>query len=756
MLHPSPGSRWGFLSCADRPGLVVRWLNHWLLPWRNPVLSMQFRTALSDAIVGSLLAVLALPAFAQQPKSVEPKSVEPESVELETVEVTSTKIPINLRDSTATVTVVGGDELRQRGATDLRTALSLVAGVDIAPGGDSGPAGAVPALWGLREFDAFLLVVDGVPWGGAFTPALATLNLNNVERIEVVKGAAPVSYGATSFVGVIHVLHRAAGQGTATVEVGVGSRGSARLVLAAPLSVAADRWQQSLFLDGEHQALASDRAGWARWHALYRGATTIGSGDFTFDLDSTLLRQEPASPHPREGRTLTDRVPLDANHNPGGARIDENRTQVALAYELSTRLGNWTTRLAFAENTGDIVRGFLREDFADDGITVNADGFQQDRTTREVYFDTHVATKVNDSATLVWGLDHLYGDGNQRSANFEYVARPDGSNAPDWHTLHIDERTRLDDRRNFTGAYAALDYALSDAWRIDAGLRFNHTREARSGQQIDLTGVVPVIGETQAQNRTDNRWSGALGTSYRFWQSGHDYITGYMNYRNTFKPAVIDFGPEAEAEILKPEQAQSAELGLRGESLAGRLQWDVSLFRMHFENLVVTQDVGGAPGLTNAGSEQFKGAEVEAHWNFLDGLSATGTWAYHDARFADYVQLFGSTPTQLDGKLLELSPQHVGSLGLMYARDQGFRAYITGGYVGARYLNKRNTALAPAYHTIDAGIGYRHAQWEIRLDGTNLGDRRDPVAESELGEAQFYRLPSRTIWANLRYDFGAR
>jgi iron complex outermembrane receptor protein len=195
---------------------------------------------------------------------------------------------------------------------------------------------------------------------------------------------------------------------------------------------------------------------------------------------------------------------------------------------------------------------------------------------------------------------------------------------------------------------------------------------------------------------------------------------------------------------------------MRGQHLDGRLQWDVALFRMNFQNLVVKQDIGGAPGLTNAGNEHFKGAEAEIHWKLLDGFSAVGTWAYHDARFADYVQLFDDVPTQLDGKQLELSPRQVGSLGLMYAQDSGFRAYVTGAHVGARYLNKRNTALAGAYNTVDAGVGYRHAQWELRLDGTNLGDRRDPVAESELGEAQFYRLPARAVWASLRYDFGTR
>ena len=74
--------------------------------------------------------------------------------------------------------------------------------------------------------------MHGIPSGGAFTPALATLNLANVERIEVVKGAAPVSYGATSFVGVIHVNHYAAGAGTEQVEFGIGSRGSEHLAAA--------------------------------------------------------------------------------------------------------------------------------------------------------------------------------------------------------------------------------------------------------------------------------------------------------------------------------------------------------------------------------------------------------------------------------------------------------------------------------------------------------------------------------------------
>src|SRR5256885_17271268 len=108
-----------------------------------------------------------------------------------------------------------------------RTALATGAGVDAPPGGDTGPAGSVPSLWGLHEFDAFLLVVDGVPWGGAFSPAVPTLDLNDVERIEIMKGPAPVMFGATSFVGVIHVIRYPAGESANELRVAGGSRSSA-------------------------------------------------------------------------------------------------------------------------------------------------------------------------------------------------------------------------------------------------------------------------------------------------------------------------------------------------------------------------------------------------------------------------------------------------------------------------------------------------------------------------------------------------
>src|SRR6476619_6936399 len=153
-----------------------------------------------------------------------------------TVQVTATRFGEPVVDVPGSISVVSGDELRARGAIDLRTALALVGGVSVAPGGDAGPAGAVPGLLGVREVDDLLLLVDGIPAGGAFIPQVEAISLNNVERVEVLRGAAPVYFGTTAFAGTINVIHYAAGRSERAASVRFGSRNSGGVSVAEVLS----------------------------------------------------------------------------------------------------------------------------------------------------------------------------------------------------------------------------------------------------------------------------------------------------------------------------------------------------------------------------------------------------------------------------------------------------------------------------------------------------------------------------------------
>src|SRR5262245_11180199 len=131
------------------------------------------------ALLAAVLLLLAANASAEDPQA----KPSPPPAFAESLQVTATRVPEDVDSVPASIQTISGQQLLDRGATDLKSALALAAGVDVAPGGDGGPASSVPEFWGLREFDAFLLVVDGVPWGGAFNPALSTLDLRDVDRI---------------------------------------------------------------------------------------------------------------------------------------------------------------------------------------------------------------------------------------------------------------------------------------------------------------------------------------------------------------------------------------------------------------------------------------------------------------------------------------------------------------------------------------------------------------------------------------------
>jgi len=665
----------------------------------------------------------------------------PAQTQHETIEVTATKIAEDVLLVPASITVVDGDDLRARNAHDLQSALALVAGVSIAPGGDAGPAGTVPEMWGLREFDAFLLVVDGVPWGGAFNPDTPALNLQNVDRIEVLRGAAPVMYGATSFVGVIHVIHHQPGA-PGTGRVSIGNYGGGSAAVSLPISQT-PALRQSIDLDYEKRGFRDRHTNFDRAHLLYRAASSLAGGTLHFDGDVTMLRQDPASPHPREGGSLSSSVPLDANYNPANGKIDQNRYHAVIGFDGKAADMPWTTTLALTHSSYDIVRGFL-SDISDS--SPNVAGFEQDRSVTDVYFDTHLVKQVSPVLRVIAGFDHLYGRGQADSGLFDYFVPLSGANRP--QSPEPDEETHLTDRRNFSGLYASGEWTVRPRFRVDAGLRLNHTTEKQHGEAEGPDGA-----EGGDDSRTFTRVSGSIGANWQVWSRGRDAVALYADYRNTFKPAAIDFGPEAEGEILDPETAHSVEAGVKGRALGGKLAWDASVFQMDFSNLVVATLIDGQPALANAGHERFRGAELELDYGFSDELHGEAGYSYHDARFRDYAQDFDGTLTQLAGKRLEMTPFNLFNTGLVYSGRNGVNANVVANYVGERFLNKRNTAIAGAYMTWSAGLGCRVRRGELRVDGRNLSNRRPPVSESELGESQYYLLPARSWEVSYRMNF---
>ena len=665
------------------------------------------------------------------------------TTQLGTVEVTATPIPEHLDSVPQSVNVVTHDQLVAQGATDLRSALELSAGVDISPGGDHGPASAIPEFQGLREFDAFLLLVDGVPVGGSFDPDLSSVDLNGVDRIEVIRGSAPVKYGATSFVGVINIIHKKAGAPGAEGEVSLGSYGSKSAAIATALSDDGPV-KQSVFADYTDRGYSDPRESWDRSHVLYRSSVGTDTGEFRLDLDGMSLHQKPPSPVvlPDGVTALSPLVQPDFNDNPSDAKMDEDRVGLTLGKDTDLKWAEWSTTLSntFTHNHG--IRGFIGNDqLTQPCCTPNAQGYNQSLDQTDIYFDSHLTFTPSANLELVTGFSYLYGDGQSQSSNFGYWIAPSGVNPPASTSVPVTDVAGLQDTRKFFGLYAQADWTFAPRWDLNGGLQFNHDLENLIANDFPTDPTQPA--QLSNDHRSDTRPSGMVALGYTVWQQDMDDAVLYGNYRNTFKPAAQTFDPGYSPGILEPEKAQAYELGAKGTAAQGRFDWETELFLTNMSNTVISTDVGGLPGTASGGQNRFQGVELSADWHVTEDWRWQTVYSYHDAHYRYFINITPGGLVQDAGHRLEVSPHHLFTTALFYMPAQGWTGSVLAHYTGQRYFDPENTVSTPAFWTYDASIGYRFASWTLNLEGRNLNNARNPISNSELGNSESYILPAR-------------
>lgn len=163
----------------------------------------QFIRSAFFSLIPAALALDCAPAVAQ-------KNV------LEQVVVTGTYNPLALTQVSSSVSVVDREMLKQLNKVNLADVLQSVPGVLIEQQG--GPGGLSVASIRGGESNYTLVMVDGVAMndpgnsrGGAFD--LNSINVDSIERIEVVRGPQSAIYGADAVAGVINIITLRPAQG---------------------------------------------------------------------------------------------------------------------------------------------------------------------------------------------------------------------------------------------------------------------------------------------------------------------------------------------------------------------------------------------------------------------------------------------------------------------------------------------------------------------------------------------------------------
>ncbi|MEZ5406275.1 MAG: TonB-dependent receptor [Verrucomicrobiia bacterium] len=131
---------------------------------------------------------------------------QPAFTTLEPVVVTATRT--KEKTITPDVTVLNSDELQAKGITTVEQALRQVSGLSIATSGGPGQLSSIFSRG--TESNHTTILIDGVRTSPGLAGGydLANLTLDNVERIEVVKGPVSTLYGQDAIGGVINIITR--------------------------------------------------------------------------------------------------------------------------------------------------------------------------------------------------------------------------------------------------------------------------------------------------------------------------------------------------------------------------------------------------------------------------------------------------------------------------------------------------------------------------------------------------------------------
>jgi len=165
--------------------------------------------------LGFLLLVLVLPVCAQPQTAASAPTYKNLSIEeLSTIEVTTpSREPVRAFQTAAAVFVITGDDIRRSGATTLPEALRLAPGVEVARI-DANRWSIGIRGFGSRLARSVLVLIDGrtvyTPlFAGTYWEVQDTL-LEDVDRVEVIRGPGGTIWGPNAINGVINIITKPA------------------------------------------------------------------------------------------------------------------------------------------------------------------------------------------------------------------------------------------------------------------------------------------------------------------------------------------------------------------------------------------------------------------------------------------------------------------------------------------------------------------------------------------------------------------
>ncbi|MES2810080.1 MAG: TonB-dependent receptor [Bacteroidota bacterium] len=205
------------------------------------------------------------------------------------------------------------------------------------------------------------------------------------------------------------------------------------------------------------------------------------------------------------------------------------------------------------------------------------------------------------------------------------------------------------------------------------------------------------------------------------YQVVKEKVSLFGNYMNGFQNLGPVTQPDGSVLILKPIYAVQYEGGVKAELLDKKLSVTASYYNITIDNATRTE----ANVTVQDGKQRSKGIDLEVIGNPVAGLSLVAGYAYNDNRIL--VASSGPGVVNIVGNKVTASPQSVANFWASYTLQNELKGLGFG--VGANYADKNfftsdNTFYMPSYTVINSTLFYDQSKWRVGLKLNNIGNKK--------------------------------
>lgn len=691
--------------------------------------------------------------------SINAQELNDKAIQMQKVVVSATGFEQDADSNLRNVIIIDGKDLEKKGFNTLEQALERISGisfVNFGLGRNIDMRGQ-----GSKSNIAVKVMVNGnainvLDNSHGITP-LESINLNNIERIEIIPGGGSVLYGSGTRGGVVNIITKKQKSDAFALNLKGSSYDHGNL--GGNLGVyGAKKINDYLTFGFDIQGFNRDgyQKGYNQKGYFANTKAYLNTGD---NSDLTLSYNYFESKNTSSGYLTKAQVQSDPTQKGGNDNITQiNRPEIALDYH---HYFNDLYEIQFGTFWQNQKIRYLKDEIP----MVGTIAYQTGSGFEDTLTGINLKNKINykDDSYFIFGYEFANHDAKRTS--LIYYSLPS--------VINYHKMTTLMDMDKQSHSIFALDsHQFNDTFSISGGTRYefstyNTNRSYRNEMSMNGRPPSPTIIDTTTLFNTDkntHNFAFEITPNFKYSDTGNVYI---KYERGFISPTPAQFvnrnnsnangAPPYYSSNLKAEVFDTFELGISD------FWWDFYGFNLTLFYTLSKDEISylGNPHSTsgswwkyyNIDQTRRLGAELNLHqYLFNDSLIIKESLSYLDAKISKGVN---------DGLRIPYVSKIKTTAGVEYAWSKNFSSYIDlsyfsrakdGGVVNENTGKMSRNSWIKDYFLTDIGVNYNYKNLQILAGIRNLFDKKYYTYQDSIND-QYLAGNGRNYYVEFKYAF---